>query len=70
MSAVAYDHVTGYHINVSELSMQTEWFFISKGVRQGCILAPYLFNLCQALELVDDIMLIAESKEDQQEDES
>ena len=24
----------------------TDWFQIGKGVRQGCILAPCLFNLC------------------------
>ena len=24
----------------------TEWFNIGKGVRQGCILSPYLFNMC------------------------
>ena len=24
----------------------TDWFKIGKGVRQGCILPPYLLNLC------------------------
>ena len=24
----------------------TDWFQIGKGVHQGCILSPFLFNLC------------------------
>jgi len=27
-----------------ELDMEQDWFQIGKGVRQGCILLPYLFN--------------------------
>ena len=28
-----------------ELDMETDWFQIGKGVHQGCILSPCLFNL-------------------------
>ena len=28
-----------------EMDMEQDWFWIRKGVCQGCILSPYLFNL-------------------------
>ena len=40
----------------------TEWFQIEKGVRQGCILSPCLFNL-----YAEDIMLNARLTEAQAE---
>ena len=31
----------------------TDWFQIGKGVRQGCILSPCLFNLCEEYFMIN-----------------
>ena len=35
----------GHEATVSTLHGKTDWFKTGKGVQQGCILSPYLFNL-------------------------
>ena len=51
----------------------TDWFQIEKGVRQGCILSPCVFNLhaeyiaernINNLRYADDTTLMAESEEE------
>ena len=46
----------------------TGWFQIRKGVRQGCILSPCLFNLyaeyINNLRYADDTTLMTESEEE------
>ena len=37
---------TGQEATVRTGHGTTDWFQIGKGVHQGCILSPYLFNLC------------------------
>ena len=36
----------GQEVTVRTGHETTDWFQIGKGVRQGCILSPCLFNLC------------------------
>ena len=42
----------------------TDWFQIRKGVCQGCILSPCLFNLYVKYTIRNDITLMAESEEE------
>ena len=38
--------LTGQEATVRTGHGTTDWFHIRKGIRQGCIMSPYLFNLC------------------------
>ena len=40
------DHLTCLLRNLYAGQEATDWFQIGKGVRQGCILSSFLFNLC------------------------
>ena len=38
---------SGQQATVRTRNGTTDWFKIGKGVRQGCVLSPCLFNLCE-----------------------
>ena len=45
MTCLLRNQYTGQEATVKTVHGTTDWFQIGKGVRQGCILSPCLFNL-------------------------
>ena len=46
LTCLLRNQYTGQEVTVRTGHGTTDWFQIGKGVRQGCILSPCLFNLC------------------------